>query len=533
MVDTPTALLEQHLRADAPQRERAVARTMALLCSTGAIPVTLLATTAGWTTTLPTILLLVAYTIYYVLVMYAIDRGHYRPAIALINVAIEASFPLPFLMLLAIQHGGEAALGAAINLSWAGLVMLSALRTNRHLSLFAGAIAAVESALFFFFVAYPLMPNTMNESFSVGEVLFRSFFLLAAGFAAATIGDQLVRQANKALLAVRGQDMMGKYVLHERLGRGGMGEVMRATYCPGGGFEKEVAIKRLLSIYSSDREFVEQFRHEAMLASSLQHPNIVQVFDAGLFEGQYFLAMEYIEGLPLQRIFHGDVLPLNALTYLGVQIAQSLEYLHTRRSAEGEELNLVHRDINPPNILVSTFGEAKVTDFGIARAQRNATRKRKSGTHEAADEADEVIQGKLHYMAPEQLHREHLDARTDLFALGLILHEGLTGKRVLQGEDMAEVCSFLESAGAIVPPSAMRSEVPAALDSVVMSLLSIDPAGRPQRAREVVAHLRAIEGEAAPFPEGQLALRRAVCRMRVAEEKRAQEPTAVPGTVRL
>lgn len=570
MVDAATALLEQRLRADAPQLERAVARVMAILCAMGVLPVLLLAPSAGWTVALGASMMLAGVALYYLGVILFIDSGRYHPVVPLINVTLEASFPLPFLTLLAINHGGEAALGAAINMSWAGLVMLSALRTSRHLSYAAGVIAAAESALVYLLVIRPLMPLSAIESYTNAEVVFRSFILLAAGFASASIGAQFVRKANDSLDAVRSHDMMSKYVVHESLGRGGMGEVVRATYCPGGGFEKQVAIKRLLPNLSSDEEFVRQFRREAMLASSFQHPNMVQVFDAGIFEGRYFLAMEYIDGLPLHRVLRGKRLSLNSITYLGVQVALALDYLHGRRSVTGKVLGLVHRDLNPPNILVSSFGEVKITDFGIVRAYREATRRRSKGVpvqsggllSSAADAAADatadsaaaaadavasrhgpgvvaaltdaaldggVVKGKLHYMAPEQMRRGGLDGRTDLFALGLILHEALSGQRLVQGNSLDEVRRFVCSEP-LVAPSTLRPDVPPALDDLILRLLARHADDRPANALDVATELRQIDGPAAPFPAGQDALCHQVCAVKKAIAEGGIVPTPIVGT---
>jgi serine/threonine-protein kinase len=290
---------------------------------------------------------------------------------------------------------------------------------------------------------------------------------------------------------------MGKYMLHERIGSGGMAEVYRATYSPEGGFEKQVALKRILPSYADDAEFVSLFRREAELCSTLHHPNIVQVFDLGRHGNTYFLAMEYVDGLPLSTVLRAlgwQGLPLGAVTFLGAELAAALDYLHRRTGRAGEPLHLIHRDVNPPNVLVSRIGEVKLSDFGIARDAARA-QLTVAGS----------IRGKLGYMAPEQVYGQHIDGRMDLFALGLTLHEALTGRRLLVGQDETELMRAAAEQE-LVPPSRLRPDVPPELDAVVMGLLERDVNRRTATGAEVRQQLLALKGEAAPLPQGQLSL---------------------------
>jgi serine/threonine-protein kinase len=289
-------------------------------------------------------------------------------------------------------------------------------------------------------------------------------------------------------------------MLHERIGTGGMAEVYRATYSPEGGFEKQVALKRVLPNFADDIEFVTLFRREAELCSTLHHPNIVQVFDLGRHANTYFLAMEYVDGLPLSSLLSGrgwTGLPLSAVTFLGAELASALDYLHRRTTRTGEPLHLVHRDVNPPNVLVSRIGEVKLSDFGIARSAARAQLTVVGN-----------VRGKLGYMAPEQAYAQAIDGRTDLFALGLTLHEALTGRRLLSGGDDMELMRAAAEQP-LPPPSYLRPEVPPELDAVVMRLLEREVTRRTTTGAEARQQLLALTGEAAPFPNGQVVLAQA------------------------
>ena len=320
--------------------------------------------------------------------------------------------------------------------------------------------------------------------------------LVVGGGASAAIAIYFVRQAEEALLAVREQDLMGKYVLHERLGAGGMAEVFRATYSPEGGFEKRVAVKRVLPEIERRTEgarFLAMFREEASLGAALAHPNVVQVLDAGRFRDRYVVAMEYVDGLPLGRVVRrGDVLPPFAAAYVGAELAAALDYIHARVDGEGRSLQLVHRDVNPPNVLVSRLGEIKLSDFGVAHAVNRASL---DATH---------VYGKLGYLAPEQVGGDAIDGRADLFALGLVLYELVAGKPVFRGRAIEEVVDF-RVIEAELPPA-----LPPALARLIADLLAARPQDRPARGAVVRERLLALAGVDAPYPAGQAELARRV-----------------------
>jgi hypothetical protein len=211
------------------------------------------------------------------------------------------------------------------------------------------------------------------------------------------VGASVVGRIRALVHAARKKDLVGKYILGERLGAGGMAEVFLATYSPEGGFERTVAVKRILPSYAEQPESIALFRREAELGAGLAHPNVVQVLDFGADGDTWFIAMEFVDGLPLSRLLTharraGTPLPLAACVYVIEQLAQALDYIHTRSSATGSPLQLVHRDVNPPNVLVSRLGEVKLNDFGVARA---------AGKEQLTEAG--MLRGKVGYAAPEHL----------------------------------------------------------------------------------------------------------------------------------
>ncbi|MBL8916804.1 MAG: serine/threonine protein kinase [Archangium sp.] len=323
-------------------------------------------------------------------------------------------------------------------------------------------------------IVAPITLAFITAILSTGQVpwVVRGNVIVAtAGFAVLAL--VLVAKIRRLVTASRQRDLLGKYVLGERLGAGGMAEVFRAVYCPEGGFERTVAVKRILPSWANVPELVALFRREAELGARLAHPNVVQVLDFGSDGDTYFLAMEFVDGISLGRLLkhlHREQkkIPVPALLWLTQELAAALEYIHTRRDANGAPLNLVHRDLNPPNILLSRVGEVKIADFGIARSAD-----RPSLTQPG------VMRGKLAYAAPEQAMDQPLDARTDLFALGITLYESATGQRLFGQQSETEMLrAVLENAAE--NPAAARPELPAVFCEAVHALLQREPSKRLQ-----------------------------------------------------
>src|SRR6188474_634296 len=206
-----------------------------------------------------------------------------------------------------------------------------------------------------------------------------------------------------------------------------MAEIFRGKAVAAGGFEKPVAIKRILPHLAQDKRFVELLIAEAQVLSLLKHRNIVQIFDVGLGDdGKYFLVMEYVDGKDLGAMQRGlearrKKLPFDLALHVGAEICEALEHAHTARGPEGSSMSLVHRDVSPSNVLISRAGEVKLTDFGIAkRAESEAT-------------GHGAVRGKFAYISPEQARNEHLDTRSDVFSVGVLLWELIASRRLFSG----------------------------------------------------------------------------------------------------
>lgn len=218
---------------------------------------------------------------------------------------------------------------------------------------------------------------------------------------------------------------IGRYEIKRRLAEGGMAEVYLAQATGPEGFAKDVVIKVVRGFLSSDQQFIDMFINEARLSSRLNHANVVQIFDFGKHQQSYFIAMEYVRGTSLFDLRkrcrdRGIPFPPTLVAEIGAQVARGLQYAHSL-SDKGKPLGIVHRDVTPHNVLLSFDGAVKLTDFGIAKA---------STTHTAPG----VLKGKFAYMAPEQARGEMVDSRTDIFALGVVLWEMLTGGRLFDGD---------------------------------------------------------------------------------------------------
>jgi len=236
----------------------------------------------------------------------------------------------------------------------------------------------------------------------------------------------------------------GEYYLTKRIAYGGMAELFRARRRTGvEGFEKILAIKKILPHLSSDRDFITMFINEAKIAAQLSHENIVQIFDFGKFEESYYLAMEYVWGNSLKAIqtkAQEQGLPLNLALYTISRACMGLDYAHRKKGTGSETLDIVHRDISPQNILVSYEGEVKLVDFGIAKA-----------AFQSAETKSGVFKGKIPYMSPEQVMGGHIDRRSDIFSLGIVLYELLTGQRLFQGVSEFEIIEKVKTCQ-ITPP---------------------------------------------------------------------------------
>jgi len=260
----------------------------------------------------------------------------------------------------------------------------------------------------------------------------------------------------------------GRYLLLQRLATGGMAEVYRAKLLGVAGFEKSVAIKRILSFWTHNQDFISMLIDEAKIAVQLNHPNIVQVYELGKEGEDYYIAMEYIEGFDLRRLLKSlgnKVIPRSLVFYIIGEMAKGLHYAHTKTSAQNSPLKVVHRDISPQNILISLDGEIKITDFGIAKA---ATR-----SHETLPG---TFKGKFAYMSPEQASQKELDYRSDLFSMGILFFEMLTHSRLFGATNDVAVLEKVRQASVVFPEKPPL--LPQALKALLLKLLEKDPEKR-------------------------------------------------------
>jgi serine/threonine-protein kinase len=272
----------------------------------------------------------------------------------------------------------------------------------------------------------------------------------------------------------------GKYQLVEKIAQGGMAEVFLARQSAElGGFEKELAIKRIFPNLASDESMRNMFLDEARIAASLNHPNIVQVYDLGQVGEYLYIAMEFVDGYDFRTILEkgyndNNEIPINLAVNVVANAAAGLHFAHTRKDSNDEPMRIVHRDMSPQNILVSTEGHVKVCDFGIAKAEDRI------GMTRAGE-----IKGKIAYMSPEQVRgAEQLDHRSDIFALGIVLYESTTMRRLFRGEsDFDTMREVVE--GDIAAPRDVRSGYPTDLEKIVFKALERDPDDRFQTAEEM------------------------------------------------
>ena len=291
-----------------------------------------------------------------------------------------------------------------------------------------------------------------------------------------------------------------KYILTERIAQGGMAEIHLGKLVGSDGFARACAFKRILPHYAQDNEFIEMFRNEANVAKQLQNKNIVQVFDFVSDGSSYMLVLEFVDGQDLRGVLSaaeqkGKRIPIELACFIAMETLLGLSYAHSAVDVTGKSMGIIHRDVSPQNILLSYDGDIKLTDFGIAKAGSQNSNTRVG-----------VLKGKFRYMSPEQASGYNIDARTDLFAVGIILYEMLTMARLFKGEDLAVLEAVRKCA--ITPPSQMagNGHIPQELDAIVMKLLSKELHLRYQSGREAVRDLSKFLYKCRPdFFVGELA----------------------------
>lgn len=282
-----------------------------------------------------------------------------------------------------------------------------------------------------------------------------------------------------------------KYLLLGRVNVGGMAEVFLAKTFGAVGFEKFVAIKRLLPSVMNNREFVDMFIDEAKISVQLTHANIAQIYELNEYDGQLYIAMEYVHGKELRALAIRSKkmerrLDQRQVAYMVARAAEGLDYAHQRKDPSGKPLGIVHRDISPQNILVSFDGEVKVIDFGIAKAQDRIVQTQVG-----------VLKGKIAFMSPEQVSGAQIDQRSDLFSLGCVLYEMVTGQSAFKAEN--DFATFERIRNAVyTPPNKHGVEVDPVLDKIMQKALAKDRDQRYSRGAEFAQDLQRylLQGDA-------------------------------------
>lgn len=277
----------------------------------------------------------------------------------------------------------------------------------------------------------------------------------------------------------------GNYWLLDRINVGGMAEVWKAKSFGSNGFERIVAIKRILPNIAEDKEFIDMFVDEAKISVQLTHPNIAQVTDLDKVDDQYYIAMEYIQGKDLRTIFEHlktrhTPMDISQACFVTMKVCEGLDYAHKKKDNQGHDLNIVHRDVSPQNILISYEGDVKIIDFGIAKAAGKASQTQAG-----------ILKGKFGYMSPEQVRGLALDGRSDIFSLGIIFYELLTNERLFYGETDFSTLEKVRNVE-ILPPSAYNPSIPRQLESIILRALEKEREHRYQSAMEFHDELQAF-----------------------------------------
>jgi serine/threonine protein kinase len=281
---------------------------------------------------------------------------------------------------------------------------------------------------------------------------------------------------------------LDKYQIVKRLAKGGMAEIFLARALGVPGFQRMVVVKRILPMLASNPVFVDMFVNEARIASTLQHSNLVQIYDVGVMDGNYFIAMEYLHGQDLrslQRILveKHQPLPLEHAIQIVVGICAGLHYAHEKVGFDGQPLSIVHRDVSPQNVIVTFDGGVKLLDFGVAKAASNAN-----------ETVNGVVKGKIPYMSPEQCRGRPLDRRSDVYSVGIILYELTLGRRLYYGGTEFEMLKRIVERP-VTPPRTIDREYDERLERIVIRALAKDPNRRFQTARAMQLELEKLARE--------------------------------------
>jgi serine/threonine-protein kinase len=474
----PSALrapLDAALEDELARIERRIARVWQILGVAGVTGSLILGLRSSRSLALWGSLAALAYLAWFTVEAELLRRRRGSRALRTVTTAVESTVPWAFLGVMASTQGAAYALGSWVPpLLFGGLIISSTARLRPVDPLIIGVSSGLVFPFLYFLWLRPALPPELATLplFQPQIQISRGVSLALAGVLAWMIAGALRSAIGKAESTVRERELFGKYRLLKHLASGGMGTVFEALYCPEGGFERTVAVKRIHPHLASEARFITFFRNEAELSARLVHPNIVQVLDFGSVDGTYFLAMELVSGLTLQAFMKRAwaaklALPPRLVAHLGHEILAGLAYSHTAaRAADGSLLRVIHRDICPANLLISRNGEVKISDFGVARALR-----------QTGSDQTRTVAGHSGYMAPEQARALPFDERCDLFSVGVILWELVCGKPLFHRG--GEGPTLLAVMSADVPrPTGSRDDIHPGWDAFIERALARDPGER-------------------------------------------------------
>ena len=487
-VSEPRAI-EQALDAELRRFDRVIVRVWQLFALVSLFLGPLFAFTVALKLGIACTLTAGAYLIWFVVLGRRLGRAPLRGGWLFAAVTVESSIPWVFVVALVATEGPGYALGSWVPpMLFCALVVSHTARLRARASLVCGLIGAITFPVLYLVLMRDRLPEELASMvlYQTPMQITRAISVLLAGVLGMLIARGLRGAIGRAETVIRQTELFGKYRILDPIASGGMGTIHEALYCPEGGFERRVAVKRIHPQLAQQEWFVAGFRAEAEISSRLAHPNIVQVLDFGRVADTYFLAMEYVDGMPLSTLMRRAFLARVPLApHLAGTIARDilagLAHAHeAARGADGRPLRVVHRDMCPQNVLLSRNGEVKIADFGVARVLKDAT----------ASTTQHVV-GHSAYMAPEQAQGRPIDTRADLFPVGVILWELLAGRRLFhRGVESATLLALLYEE--VVPPTVMRADIHPGWDDVILRALARDPDARWASAREMTAALDAV-----------------------------------------
>lgn len=480
------------LSAELLRLELLAARAWQLLTLGGVIASAIIALTISPKLGAATGVASAAFLAWFTFVASTLRRGRGSGLVVAGTTLIEILGPWAYAVVLVYTVGAEYALGSWVPpMIFCGLIVASTVRLRAVPPILQGAAGAAAYLAFYFGLARGMLAPSSAEFvlYKPAMQITRAGTLLIAGVFGTLLATGVRRALGRADAIAREQDLFGKYRLRRTIASGGMGTVVEAIYCPEGGFERRVAIKRIHPHLAEQAPFVDAFRAEAELCAHLSHPNVVQVFDFGRVGDTYFLAMEYVDGATLSALmaaaFDGRVtVPVSVAAHVARQLLAGLVYSHElARGADGRALRVVHRDLCPQNVLLSKSGEVKITDFGIARALREA---------DAA--YTQATRGHVAYLAPELMRGLPLTPRSDLFAVGVMLWELVAARRLFARATEAATLSAVLACD--VPPAAHVEALGEAWIAFMSRALAREAEARFATAHAMLEALDALPGAA-------------------------------------